>query len=93
MEPMEPPVKRSNNGQLNLNTWLLTACVALSGWVLYSINQLDEKIAGMMPLINVNATAIESVNKVDEDQTRRLDDISTRLTKLETQSDLQKGKN
>jgi hypothetical protein len=83
MEPMEPP-KKNGNVQLNLNTILLSICMGLSGWVLYSINQLDEKIAGMVPLINVNSAAIDDVNKLDREQSQKIDDLSTRLTKLET---------
>lgn len=81
---MEIPPKKNGNGQLNLNTVLLSICMCLSGWVLFSINALDEKIAGMMPLINQNAAAILDVNKVDDEQTRKIDELSTRLTKLET---------
>jgi len=58
--------------------------MTLSGWVLFSINQLDEKIAGMIPLMNANSSAILDVNKVDAEQSRKIDDLSTRLTKLET---------
>ena len=82
------PVKRPGNMQLNLNTWLLAICMGLSGWVLWSINELDEKIAGMIPLINVNSSAIEGINKVNADQTEKLSDALRRITVLETiQSD------
>jgi hypothetical protein len=84
MELMEAP-KKNGNIQVNLNTILLSICMCLSGWVLFSINQLDEKIAGMMPLINANSNAIQSVNLVDKEQTSSIDDIKNRLTKLETQ--------
>lgn len=86
------PAKRSTNMQLNLNTWLLAICMGLSGWVLWSINALDEKIAGMMPLINVNSGAIEGINKVNADQTEKLSDALRRITILETkQSDRSSG--
>jgi len=78
------PAKRANNGQLNLNTWLLAICVGLSGWLLYSVNQLDSEVAGMMPLINVNSSAIQGVNQVNAEQSRKIDDLLMRLTKVET---------
>jgi len=85
MEPLtNGTTKKNGNVQLNLNTILLTVCMTLSGWVLFSINQLDEKIAGMIPLINANSSAILDVNKVDAEQSMKIDDLSTRLTKLET---------
>ena len=82
---IQEPAKRTTNLQLNLNTWLLTICLGLSSWVLYSINQLDEEIAGIMPLINANASAIESINTLDKEQSRKIEEMDTRLTKLETQ--------
>jgi hypothetical protein len=85
MEPLtNGTTKRNGNVQLNLNTILLAICMGLSGWVLFSINQLDEKLAGMMPLINANSTAILDVNKLDREQSQKIEDLSTRLTKLET---------
>jgi hypothetical protein len=84
MEPQESVPKRANNGQLNLNTWLLAICVGLSGWLLYSVNQLDSEVAGMMPLINQNASAIQGVNNVNSEQSKKIDDLLIRLTKLET---------
>lgn len=90
---MEQP-KRSINGQFNLNTVLLSGCLALSGWVLFSINQLDEKIAGMMPLINANSSAISSINEVDKEHSEKLEQLSIRLTQLETiQASQSKNKN
>jgi hypothetical protein len=81
---MIQPQKKEPNIQLNVNTILLTICMGLSGWVLYSINQLDEKIAGLIPLINVNSSAIEEVNKLDKDQTEKLANALQRITVLET---------
>ena len=80
---MEPP-KKTNNGQLNLNTILLTICMGLSGWVLWSINQLDSEIAGLIPIINVNSSAIQDINRVDKDQSEKLADALRRITVLET---------
>jgi hypothetical protein len=80
----EPP-KRNGNMQTNLNTWLLAICMGLSSWVLYSINQLDAEIAGMIPLVNANSSAIQSVNAVDKEQSVSIEDIKNRLTKLETE--------
>lgn len=86
--------KKEPNIQLNVNTILLTICMGLSGWVLYSINQLDEKIAGLIPIINVNSSAIEEVNKLDKDQTEKLANALQRITVLETiQSIHSKNKN
>jgi hypothetical protein len=76
--------KKEPNIQLNVNTILLTICMGLSGWVLYSINQLDEKIAGLIPIINVNSSAIQEVNKLDKDQTEKLANALQRITVLET---------
>lgn len=74
--------------QLNLNTWLLAICMGLSSWVLYSINQLDSEIAGLIPLINTNSSAVQNINNVDNDQTKKIDELYSRLIKLETiQSD------
>lgn len=70
--------------QLNLNTWLLAICMGLSSWVLYSINQLDSEIAGMMPLINTNSSAVQSINTVNKEQSEKLEQLSDRLIKLET---------
>jgi hypothetical protein len=84
MEGITEPPKKNGNGQLNLNTVLLSICMCLSGWVLFSINALDEKIAGMIPLINANSAAILDINNVDKDQTEKLERLSDRLTKLET---------
>jgi hypothetical protein len=79
----EPP-KRNGNVQLNLNTLLLTICVGLSGWALYSINQLDQRVAAMMQMINGNSSAISDINKFDGKQSEKIEDILNRLTKLET---------
>jgi hypothetical protein len=78
------PKKEPRNVQLNLNTVLLTICMGLSGWVLWSINQLDQEIAGLIPLINVNSSAIQDINKIDKDQTEKLSDALRRITVLET---------
>jgi hypothetical protein len=84
MESQEPPAKRPSNGQLNLNTWLLAICVGLSSWLLYSVNQLDSQVAGMMPQINQNANAIQGVNNVNAEQSQKIDDLLQRITKVET---------
>jgi hypothetical protein len=76
--------KKETNVQLNFNTILLTICMGLSGWVLWSINQLDAEIAGLIPLINVNSSAIQDINKVDKDQSEKLADALRRITVLET---------
>lgn len=78
------PQKKEANIQLNLNTWLLTICVGLSGWALYSINQLDEKVAGMLPLINVNSAAVSGINTVNDKQSQKIEELANRLTKVET---------
>lgn len=78
------PNKKPTNMQLNLNTWLLAICMGLSSWVLYSINQLDSEIAGMMPLINTNSSAVQSINTVNKEQSEKLEQLSDRLIKLET---------
>ncbi len=79
---------KPTNIQVNLNTFLLAICVGLSSWALYSINQLDEQIAGMLPLINANATAVSGINAVNKEQSEKIEELSARLIKLETiQSD------
>jgi hypothetical protein len=78
------PQKKTGNSQLNLNTILLTICMGLSGWVLWSINQLDSEIAGLIPIINVNSSAIQDINRVDKDQSEKLADALRRITVLET---------
>lgn len=70
--------------QINLNTFLLTICVALSSWALKSINDLQRQLAGLVPIVNTQGTAIIGINAVNADQTDKIDDVSTRLTKLET---------
>jgi hypothetical protein len=70
-------------GQLNLNTVLLAICISLSGWLLYSVNQLDEKIAGIEPAMNYNTNAIEEIKGVNNSRDERLYEMSTRLTRLE----------
>lgn len=74
----EPP-----NVQLNLNTVLLTVCVALSGWALKSIEDLKTEMAGQVPVITANSSAIMSINSVNKEQSEKLEAVSTRLTSLE----------
>lgn len=84
---------KNNNMQLNLNTWLLAICMGLSGWVLYSINQLDSEIAGMMPLINMNSSAIQNINAVDKEQSEKLEQLADRIIKMETLQSNHSNKN
>jgi hypothetical protein len=81
---IQPTDKKPTNMQLNLNTWLLAICMGLSSWVLYSINQLDSEIAGMMPLINTNSSAVQSINSVNKEQSEKISELSDRIIKLET---------
>jgi hypothetical protein len=89
----EETEEKAGTGQVNLNTVLLTICITLSGWALYSINQLDEKIAGMMPLININSSAVDGINKVNGEQSNKIENILNRLTAIETKQSDSKNKN
>lgn len=83
MNQQTQPNKKNTNMQLNLNTWLLAICMGLSGWVLYSINQLDSEIAGILPLINTNSSSIQGINAVNKEQSEKLEQLSDRVIKLE----------
>lgn len=81
------------NGQLNLNTVLLTICVSLSGWALKSIEQLKEQVAGQTPLITANSSAIMGINVVQKEQSDKIGAIFIRITTIETeQTDKSKNK-
>lgn len=82
---MTTPIKKApGNMQLNVNTILLTICMGLSSWVLWSINQLDAQISSITTSINVNSKSIEDINTVDKDQSKELGDLFNRMTILET---------
>lgn len=82
---MTPAPKKEGTGQLNLNTVLLTVCVALSGWALKSIEQLKEQVAGQTPIINANSNAIMGINGVQKEQSDKIGTIFIRMTTLETE--------
>lgn len=87
------PVKKPGSIQLNLNTVLLTICVGLSSWALKSINDLQNQLSGLVPVVSTQGSAITGINAVNSEQTNKIDDISTRLTKLETIQLDRKNKN
>lgn len=79
--------RNSRNSQLNLNTLLLTGCLALSAWILYSINDLDQKISAQAVEVNGDHEAIygnNGINKVIIDQSKTIEEQNDRLIKLET---------
>jgi hypothetical protein len=84
------PTKKMGNGQLNLNTVLLTICVGLSGWALKSIEDLKSQVAGQIPIITANSAGILDVNKVNREQSDKLEAAENRITTLEI---LQKDQN
>ena len=87
-------VPQKNNIQINLNTLLLTICVGLSTWGLKSINDLQKQLSGLVPVVSNNGSAIIGINAVNAEQTNKIDELSNRLTKVETiQSDQFKIKN
>lgn len=88
------PQKSTGSVQRNFNTILLAICVTLSGWALKSIEDLKTQLAGEVPIINANSSAIMSINEVDKDQTEKLGEVMQRLSIIETmQSDRSKNKN
>lgn len=78
------PQKKIGNGQLNLNTFLLAICVGLSGWALKSIEELKTDLAGQIPIINANSSAIIGIDQVNKEQSEKLSDATRRITVLET---------
>lgn len=82
---MTPAPKKEGNGQVNLNTILLTICVGLSAWALESIEQLKQQVAGQTPLINANSNAIMGINGVQKEQSDKIGALFIRLTTLETE--------
>lgn len=81
---------RPGRGQLNLNTVLLAVCVGLSGWALKSINDLQGQLAGLVPVVSEHSSSIIGINQVNTSQSIQIDDLSTRLTKLETVESMRK---
>lgn len=77
------PTKKMGNGQVNLNTILLTICVALSGWALKSIEELKTQLAGQIPVITANSSGITDINKVNREQSEKLEAMENRITTLE----------
>lgn len=77
------PVKKMGNGQVNLNTVLLTICVGLSGWALKSIEDLKSQLAGQIPIITANSAGISDINKVNREQSDKLEAMENRITTLE----------
>jgi hypothetical protein len=71
--------------QFNFNTILLTICMGLSGWALKSINDLENQLSGLYPVVGANGTAITGINSVNKEQSVQIEDLSNRLTKLEQQ--------
>lgn len=87
------PVKKMGNGQLNLNTVLLTITMGLSAWALKSIEQLKEQVAGQVPITTANSNAIMSINGVQAEQSNKIGILWNRVTVLETmQADFSKNK-
>lgn len=87
------PVKKMGNGQLNLNTVLLTITMGLSGWALKNIEQLKEQVAGQVPITTANSNAIMSINSVQAEHSEKIGSVSNRVTILETiQADFSRNK-
>ena len=81
---MTPQIqKKMKDGQVNLNTILLTICVGLSGWALKSIEDLKTELAGQIPIINANSSGISDINKVNKEQSETIEAIVNRVTTLE----------
>lgn len=77
------PAKKMGNGQVNLNTVLLTICVGLSGWALKSLEDLKTELAGQIPIISANSAGILDINKVNREQSDKLEAMENRITTLE----------
>ena len=88
---MEP--QKRGNGQLNLNTVLLGICVTLSGWALKSIEDLKEEIVAVSIKTDQNSTTIQGINNVILDQSKTIEQLSIRLTAIETKESDYKNKN
>jgi uncharacterized coiled-coil protein SlyX len=87
------PLKRGGNGQLNLNTVLLGICVTLSGWSLKSIVDLKEEIVAVRIKTDENSSTIMGINQVILDQSKTIEQLSIRLTTIETKESDSKNKN
>lgn len=69
--------------QKNLNTFLLTICIGLISWVLLEVNHLDSQMAVQEMSGSNLRDAIRSMNEVDNDHSKALQDLNNRLIKLE----------
>ena len=69
--------------QANLNTVLLSLCVAGIGWTLKSINDLDSRMAAQEVNVSDVRDDIKSINDVNNDHSKAIQDLNGRLLKLE----------
>jgi len=71
------------NFQANLNTVLLGLCVTGIAWTLKSINELDSQMAAQEVNVSDLREDIKSINDVNNDHSKAIQDLNGRLLKLE----------
>lgn len=69
--------------QKSLNTFLLTICIGLISWVLLEVNKLDSRMAVQEESVYSVRDAIKSINEVNNDHSKALQDLNDRMIKLE----------
>lgn len=77
--------KQPGDLQKNLNTFLLTICVGLLSWLLVEVNHLDIQMAANQVSISDLQDSRKSMNEVDADHSKMLQDQNDRILKLELQ--------
>lgn len=70
--------------QRNLNTFLLTLCVMGIGWVLREINALDSRMAAQESSREADYEDIVEMNKAKNDQSKIIEAMDLRLSRVET---------
>lgn len=80
MEPRKP----SGDFQRNLNTALLTLCVMGIGWVLKEVNNLDSRMAAQEISRMADRDDIIELNKAINEQSKIIESMDLRLSRVET---------
>lgn len=78
------PRKASGDFQRNLNTALLTICVMGIGWVLKEVNALDSRMATQEFSRDADHEAIIEMNKTLNEQSKIIETMDLRLSRVET---------
>lgn len=82
-QQMEPR-KASGDFQRNLNTALLTLCVMGIGWVLKEVNNLDSRMAAQEMSRTADREDIIEMNKAMNEQSKIIESMDLRLSRVET---------